>query len=104
ELLHDRIALRKECRREIQRECGVGVEIVPLDQVADRADEDRLDAPLDIADVEMVGCRRLYDLIGHGLPLDQLAFPNSIGSCRGPRTVPSDHVISPAGSSLKSGM
>ena len=34
----------------------------------------------------------------------QFAFPNSIGSCRGPRTVPSDHVTRPAGSSLKSGM
>ena len=34
----------------------------------------------------------------------QLALPNSTGNWRGPRTVPSDQVTLPAGSSLKSGI
>ena len=33
-----------------------------------------------------------------------LDYPNRIGSCRGPRTEPSDQVTLPAGSSLKSGI
>jgi hypothetical protein len=37
-----------------QRECRIGVEIVPLDQIADRADEDRLDPPPDVGDVQMI--------------------------------------------------
>jgi hypothetical protein len=54
ELLHHGIAVRKERRRKIQRERGVGVEIVPFDEIADRADEDRLDPPLHVLDVEMI--------------------------------------------------
>src|SRR5262249_58124141 len=36
--------------------------------------------------------------------LGQDALGNSIGSCRGPRTVPSDQVTLPSGSSRKSGI
>ena len=64
ELLHHRIGVREERGREIQRESGVGVEIVPFDEIADRADENRLDAPLDIADVDVVA-RRRCGLISH---------------------------------------
>ena len=54
ELLHHGIAVREEGRREIQRERRIGVEIVPFDEIADRADEDRLDPPLDIGEVELI--------------------------------------------------
>ena len=40
---------------EVQGECRVGVEVVPLDQVADRADEDRLDAPAHVREFEAIG-------------------------------------------------
>src|SRR4051794_7356949 len=54
ELLHHRIGVREEGGREIKREGRVGVEVVPLDQIADRADEDRLDAPPHVGKIEMV--------------------------------------------------
>ena len=38
----------KERLGEIEREGGIGVEIVPLDEVAERADEDRLEAARDV--------------------------------------------------------
>src|SRR6185312_17275923 len=77
ELLHDRIAVREECRREIQRKRGVGVEIVPLDQIADRADEDRLEPPLHVLDVEMI-VGGLDGGIGHdGPPGERGATPFS---------------------------
>ena len=41
ELLDDRVAAGEERAGEIEREGRVGVEVVPLDEVADRADEDR---------------------------------------------------------------
>jgi hypothetical protein len=44
ELLHDRIGVRKEIAGEIEGEGSVGVEVVPFDQIADRADENRFDA------------------------------------------------------------
>ena len=44
QLLDDRIGARKEGRGEVQGKGGVGVEVVPLDEVANRADENRLDA------------------------------------------------------------
>jgi hypothetical protein len=37
--------MREEIAGEIEREGGVSVEVVPFDQIADRADEDRLEAP-----------------------------------------------------------
>jgi hypothetical protein len=43
ELLYDRIGIRKEIAGEIKREGGVGVEVVPFDQIADRANENRFE-------------------------------------------------------------
>lgn len=54
ELLHDRIGIREELASEIEREGGVGVEIVPFDQIADRANENRLQAASSIR--VAVGC------------------------------------------------
>lgn len=114
ELLHHRVAVGKERRREIQREGGVGVEIIPFDEIADRTDEDRLDPAFDVGEIEMIGHRlqgfRVSsvkpDLPAAGQAGCDLSppYPNSIGNCRGPRTVPSDQVTWPAGSSLKSGI
>src|SRR5204863_10154789 len=67
ELLHHRIALRKERRGEIQRERGIGVKIIPFDQVAHRADEDRLDPALDVREDQMVVRRGYRHLIRHVL-------------------------------------
>jgi hypothetical protein len=58
ELLDDRIIGREEGRREIQREGGVGIEVVPFDQIAHGADEDRLDAFLGIVEVKFAVRRR----------------------------------------------
>src|SRR5262249_16517410 len=44
ELLNDRIGMGKEIAGEIEREGCVGVEVVPFDQIADRANEDRFEA------------------------------------------------------------
>ena len=52
ELLRHGIAAREERAREIQRERRVGVEIEPLDEIADRADEDRLEAAAYVGKVE----------------------------------------------------
>ena len=57
ELLYDRIALGKKRRREVKRERRVGVEIIPFDEVADRADEDRLDTAFHIGEIELIVCR-----------------------------------------------
>ena len=54
ELLHDRIASRKEGAGEIQREGRVRVKVVPLHQIADRSDEDRLDAAPHIRHIEPI--------------------------------------------------
>ena len=54
QLLDDRIAAGEERAGEIEREGGVGVEVVPLDEVADRADEDRLQPAPHVGDVESV--------------------------------------------------
>jgi hypothetical protein len=45
ELLHNRIAVGKERSGKIKREGRKSVKVVSFDQIADRADEDRLDAP-----------------------------------------------------------
>jgi hypothetical protein len=57
ELLHHRVALRKERQREVERERGIRVKVVPLDEIADRADEDRLDPALHVGEVELFGDR-----------------------------------------------
>ena len=54
QLLHDRIVAGEERAGEIEREGRVGVEVVPLDQIADRADEDRLDAAAHVGEIEML--------------------------------------------------
>jgi hypothetical protein len=64
ELLHHGIAVWKECGRKVQRERRIGVEIVPFDQIADRADEDRLDPAFDVEDIEMLA-PGLYGFNGH---------------------------------------
>ncbi len=58
ELLNDGVGVREEGRREIQGEGGVGVEVVPFDEIAHRADEDRLDAFLGVVEMEFAVRRR----------------------------------------------
>jgi hypothetical protein len=51
ELLHHLVAIREERLGEIQGERRIGVEIVPLDEIADRADEDRAQPALHVGDI-----------------------------------------------------
>src|SRR5579863_4395669 len=74
ELLHDRITVREESRRKVERESGIGVKIIPLDQIADRADEDGLYPPLDIVNVEMVISARDCSLLSHSSPPRKFSF------------------------------
>src|SRR5437868_272153 len=67
ELLHHWIAVWEECRREVKRERRIGVEIIPFDEIADRADEDRLHTALDVVTVEMLATR-IDRLIAHNRP------------------------------------
>ena len=53
QLLDDRIGARKERAGEIEREGGVGVEVVPLDQIADRPDEDRRQPAAHVGELEL---------------------------------------------------
>src|SRR6202011_3518489 len=99
ELLYDGIAVRKECRREVKRERRVGVEIIPFDEIADRADEDRLDPAFHVGEINMVVNRGGYGFNCHVRSPGTIVailraktsvrLSNSIGSWRGPRTVPS---------------
>ena len=71
QLLDDRVAARKERTGKKQGEGGVGVEVVPLDEVADRPDEDRLQPATDVGQlqsclVDRRQCRRLCAL--HNAP------------------------------------
>ncbi len=52
ELLHHDVLTREEGTGEIERESGIGVEIEPFDQVADGADEDRLEPSPHVGEVE----------------------------------------------------
>src|SRR3954470_7759559 len=54
-LLHHGIGRWEEGAGEIKRESRVGVEIIPFNEIADRTDKDRLDAPPHVGKVEMVG-------------------------------------------------
>src|SRR5438128_5989294 len=54
QLLDDRIVAGEERGREIERECRIGIKVVPLDQVPDRTDEDRLEATAYIGELKMV--------------------------------------------------
>lgn len=57
QLLDDRIVTGKEGLGEIKCEGSVGVEVVPLDQIADRTDNDRPQPPADIGEGELIGRR-----------------------------------------------
>jgi hypothetical protein len=80
ELLHDGVGVREEGRREIQREGGVGVEVVPFDEIAHRADEDRLDPPPGVVELDRVRvCRAdvstlVEDALAHGIGADAGGF------------------------------
>src|SRR4051812_33257357 len=54
QLLDDRVVAGKERAREVQREGRVGIEVVPLDEIADRADENRGDAPANVGELQGV--------------------------------------------------
>src|SRR5262249_24430198 len=54
ELLHDGILARKERTGEIEREGGINVKIIPFDEVADRADEDGLQASLYVGELQVI--------------------------------------------------
>ena len=55
ELLNDRVAAWKERARKIQRKRCVRVKVVPLDEIADRADENGSEPTPDVAQIEVVG-------------------------------------------------
>ena len=48
QLLDDGVVAGKEGAGEVERERGVGVEVVPLDEIPDRSDENGANAPADI--------------------------------------------------------
>ena len=53
QLLNNRVAAGKESAGEVQRKRRVRVEVIPLDEIADRADEDGVDAPPDVVEVQL---------------------------------------------------
>ncbi len=57
ELLRERIGLRKEGAGEIERKRRIGVNIIPFDQIAGRADQDRFGPPADVGRIEAIGRR-----------------------------------------------
>src|SRR5579859_6465751 len=65
ELLHHGIAVREERRSEVQSERGIGVKVVPLDEIADGTDEDRLYPPFNVMNIETVVSVRSCSLLGH---------------------------------------
>src|SRR5690349_1305330 len=72
ELRDHRIAVREEQMREIKRERRVGIEVVPLDQIADGADENRLQAATYVGRIER-------------LVRGRAAAGNSLFNCHGQR-------------------
>ncbi len=89
ELLHHRIFVREERRGEIEGEGGIGEEVVPFDQITHRADEDRLDPPPHVDEIEPFAGRRslserLVDRRHGAAPLDVSSFrPSIAGFSRG---------------------
>src|SRR5262245_27798592 len=65
ELLDNGVVAREEGVGEVEGEGGVDIEVVPLDQVAHRADEDCLDPAPHIGKAGMVACW-LADRVGAG--------------------------------------
>src|SRR6185369_9839785 len=55
----------------VQREGCVGVEVIPLDQISDRSDEDRLEPPADISERQSIGpgCGLTHSSLGGASPL-----------------------------------
>src|SRR5262245_10614285 len=102
ELLHDRIIAGKERAREVEREGGEGIEVIPFHQVAHRADEDGLEPPADISSlVEMILakharcrshlCTRLSPLPRCGkltTPAIRRCFRGAEQRARGPKIAP----------------
>jgi hypothetical protein len=73
-LLDDRITARKECARKIKGEGGVGVEVVPLDEIADLTDEDRPEAATHVGKAQLsIAGRRSYRNLTH--PAQNPAVP-----------------------------
>src|SRR5207247_638626 len=54
QLLYDGIVARKERSRKVERKGRVDIEVIPLDQIAHRADKYRLQAALDIGKPQSV--------------------------------------------------
>src|SRR5262249_42024929 len=54
QLLDDRIGTGEERAREVERKRRVGVEVVPLDEVADGSNEDGLEPTLTIGAIEVL--------------------------------------------------
>src|ERR1700731_8798 len=78
ELLHHRIAIWEKGGREVQRERRIGVKIVPLDKIADGADENRLHPALDVMDIEMVVGAQTCSLLGHVCSPQKASFSTRI--------------------------
>jgi len=55
QLLQNRVIAGEERIGEIERKCGVRIEIVPLDQISDRSDEYRLQPAADVVQPERIG-------------------------------------------------
>src|SRR5437899_8908141 len=54
QLLDDGIVARKERSCKVERKCRVDIEVIPFDEIAYRADEDRLQTALDIGKPQTV--------------------------------------------------
>src|SRR5581483_4958965 len=65
ELLHDGIGARKKGRCKIKRERSIGVEVIPLDEIADRAYENCFDPAFDVLNIEAVVSTQLCNLFRH---------------------------------------
>src|SRR5215831_11462085 len=55
QLLNNRVVSRKERIGEVERKGRVCIEVVPLDQIADRADEDRLQSTAGVGQAKWFG-------------------------------------------------
>src|SRR5437773_8482466 len=60
QLLDDGIVAWKKRSCKVERKCRVDIEVIPLDEIAHRADEDRLQAALNIGKPQTV----IFDMDG----------------------------------------
>src|SRR5579883_1943529 len=65
ELLHDRIGARKKGRCKIKRERGIRVKVIPLDEIADRADENCFHPAFDVSNIKLAVGAQLCNLVRH---------------------------------------